>query len=274
MIVPLSDKRLSAGNQIPDKIGLVIRKSGGRCQTMKLAVDQIEVTAGTQVRVKIDPKIVDEYAEAIEAGAIFPALTVFAPKNAQRYILADGFHRLAACKKVGRKTIGVEIKEGGVHEALHYALSTNAEHGLRRSHEDKHNAVELALKDPHYDDWSLREIGELCRVSKDLVRKVKEEHNQKAARKPVFKDSNGTVEPRPRKPSPTQDQLDRTKLMDALATIKSFPFDGAEGYGRLQLLSNIDDLNYCIDWLTEALQEHVAGAYSESVNTQEESAEE
>lgn len=267
MIVPLSDKRLSAGNQIPDKIGLVIRKSGGRCQTMKLAVDQIEVTAGTQVRVKIDPKIVDEYVEAIEAGAIFPPLTVFAPKNSQRYLLADGFHRLAAVKKLERKTVGVEVKEGGVHEALHYALSTNAEHGLRRSHTDKRHAVQMAFNDPHYDEWSLREIGELCRVSKDLVRKVKEEHNQKAARKPVFKDSNGTVESRPRKPSPTQDQLDRTKLMDALATIKSFPFDGAEGYGRLQLVSEIDDLNYCIDWLTQALQAYVVAAHSESVST-------
>lgn len=222
----------------------------------RIAVDQIETTAGTQVRVKIDEKIVAEYAEAIEAGAIFPPVVCFVPKNSQRYILADGFARLAACKKLDRKTIGVETKEGSVYEALHYALGANAEHGLRRSSADKRNAVMLAFKDPHYDSLSLREYADVCRVSKDLVRKLKEEQIENAASKSVFKDSK-KPKPRPRKPAPSQEKLDRDELVGALATIKSLPYDGKEAYARLELVSKIDDLNYCLNWLTEALQEHV-----------------
>lgn len=214
----------------------------------KLAIDQIEATAATQVRVKIDQKIVDEYAEAIEAGAIFPGLVVFAPKNSQRYILADGFHRLAAALKIGRKTIGVDVHEGGVHEALHYALGCNAEHGVRRSSADKSNAVRLALKDPNYDDWSLREVGDLCRVSHDLVRRVKEAQNVDKKK----------VKPRPRKPAPTQDENDRKELNEALATIHSFPYDGKAAYGRLELVSLYDKLAMVYDWIGEALDEHKA----------------
>lgn len=215
----------------------------------RLALDQIEATAGTQVRVKIDQKIVDEYAEAIEAGAIFPPLTVFAPKNSQRYLLADGFHRLAAVKKLDRKTVGVDIKEGGVHEALHYALSANTEHGIRRSSADKSNAVQMALKDPHYDDWSLREVADLCRVSHELVRVMKAKDNEP---------ENSAVTPRARKAAPTQDQSDRKELIGALATIKSFAYDGTKAYGRLELVSLHDELAFVYDWVGEALDEHKA----------------
>jgi hypothetical protein len=224
----------------------------------KLAIDQIEATAGTQVRVKIDTKIVDEYAEAIESGQIFPPLTVFAPKNSQRYILADGFHRLAAAVKLGRKVIGVDVKEGGVHEALHFALSANSAHGIRRSNDDKRNAVMLAFKDPNYDEWSLRQLSELCCVSHMLVRDMKAEQNESESGKAVSSYSNGKVTPRERKQAPTQDQTDRKELSGALATIKSFPYDGTKAYGRLELVSLNDELAFAFDWISEALDEHKA----------------
>ena len=60
----------------------------------EICIDEIEVTANTQVRSELDKKVIADYAEAMQAGAIFPALTVFAEKDSQRFILADGFHRL------------------------------------------------------------------------------------------------------------------------------------------------------------------------------------
>ena len=122
----------------------------------KLAIDQIEIIEANRISTKIDLKLVDEYAEAIEAGAIFPGVVCFCPKNSSRNILADGEHRILAAMKIGRKVIGVDIKEGGVHEALHYALSANTAHGMRRTSADKSRAVMLALKDPEYDELSLR----------------------------------------------------------------------------------------------------------------------
>lgn len=216
----------------------------------RLAIDQIEASAGTQIRVKIDDAVVKEYAEAIGAGAIFPPIVVFAPKNSQRYILADGFHRLAAVKLLEKQTIGVEVKEGGTHEALSFALSANAAHGLRRSNADKRNAVMMALKDPNYDDWSLRQIGDLCHVSKDLVASIKSDLNKGEDEK--------TVKPRPRKEPPTQEQLDRKEFLGALATIKSFPYSGRLAWDKLQLMGDMDDVEFVYGWLGEVIDEHKA----------------
>lgn len=212
----------------------------------KIAIDQIEVIEANRVRVKVDLKRVDEYAEDIKAGAKIPAILCFSPKNSQRIILSDGEHRLLAATKAGRKVIGVEIKEGGVQEALHYALSANGEHGLRRSSADKSHAVQMALKAPEYDQWSLREVGDLCRVSHELVRRIKESHNEDKKK----------VTPRPRKPAPTQDQMDKKELLGALATITCFPYDGRAGYAKLELVSEIDTLELVRDWCDEAIAAH------------------
>ena len=85
----------------------------------KVAIDQIEVIEANRVRVKIDQGRIDEYAEAIKAGAIIPAIVCFCPKNAQRIILAAGEKRLLAATQAGRKVIHVDLKEGGVHAARH-----------------------------------------------------------------------------------------------------------------------------------------------------------
>jgi len=127
--------------------------------------------------------------------------------------------------------------------------------------------VQMAFDDPHYDDCSLREIAEICRVSHMLVRDMKAEQNEKVPDETVSSYSNGPVKPRPRKPAPTQAETEAKEFRGALATIKAFPFNGVSAYHRMKLASNIDDLNYCIDWLTEALQAHVAAKHVESVTT-------
>ena len=230
----------------------------------KVAIDQIEVIEANRVRVKIDQGRIDEYAEAIKAGAIIPAIVCFCPKNAQRIILADGEQRLLAATQAGRKVIGVDLKEGGVHEARHYALGSNADHGLDRTRADKRHAVQMAFDDPHYDECSLREIAEICRVSHMLVRDMKAEQNEKVSDETVSSysnesvsgNSNRSVTPRPRKAAPTLDQTDRKELMGALATIKSFAYDGAAAYARLELVSLHDELAFAYDWISEALDEH------------------
>ena len=50
---------------------------------------EIEFTAGTQSRHSINHTIIDEYAEAMRCGDLFPQIVVFAEKSSERYILAD-----------------------------------------------------------------------------------------------------------------------------------------------------------------------------------------
>ena len=141
----------------------------------EISINEIEATANTQVRRMLDKGVIEEYADAMQAGAIFPALTVFAEKDSQRYILADGFHRLAAAKVAGLAHFSCEVLSGGVRAALGHALGANDQHGLRRTNADKRNAVELALKDPEWAQWSHANIARLCRVADKTVAKIRED---------------------------------------------------------------------------------------------------
>ena len=58
---------------------------------IELPINEIEATAATQVRAKIDPEVVDEYAAAMKRGDKFPRGVVFSERGSHRYILADGF---------------------------------------------------------------------------------------------------------------------------------------------------------------------------------------
>ena len=115
--------------------------------TMTLHPEMIEATAATQVRTKLHKDLIDAYCEDIKNGAIMPPIVVFCEKGAERWILADGFHRLYAHIHAEKDEIEVTIHEGGRHDALIYALGANACHGLRRTNADKINAVKMALRE-------------------------------------------------------------------------------------------------------------------------------
>lgn len=133
----------------------------------------------TQVRVRLIPDVIDEYAEALKAGDEFPPLVVFIKPGSQDYILADGFHRLRAHKALKVGEIWADVHSGGIHDALAYALAANAEHGLRRTQADKRHAVQMAMRDPEFGDWSSRQMAQLCNVSHTLVIQMRRgRHNE------------------------------------------------------------------------------------------------
>ena len=103
-------------------------------------------TEGLQTRAALDMETVREYAEAeAERGAVFPPVVVFLGSDG-KYRLADGFHRVTMARQQGKKRVAAEVREGGFAEALTYALTANAAHGLRRTVADKRNAVMVAYK--------------------------------------------------------------------------------------------------------------------------------
>ncbi len=99
-------------------------------------------TKGMQVRARLCEETVQEYVEAMAAGAKFPPVIVF--HDGTNYWLADGFHRLEAWKRNGVNSIKAEVKEGKRIDALKFAFGANNSHGLRMSNEDKRNAVKIA----------------------------------------------------------------------------------------------------------------------------------
>jgi hypothetical protein len=133
----------------------------------RLAVDRIRTDGATQPRAAIHEPTVAEYAEAIEAGVVLPPVTVF--NDGGTYWLADGFHRVAATKRIGCLDIEVDLRVGTRRDAMLHSFGANATHGLRRTNDDKRRAIVAMLSDPDWSRWSNRQIAKACGVSSDMV---------------------------------------------------------------------------------------------------------
>lgn len=118
----------------------------------------------------IRPRTVTDYALALQAGVTFPPVVVFLDREGT-FWLADGFHRTAGAEHAGLTEISADVRSGGRHEALLYAASANAAHGVRRTSKDKRRAVELVLREfPHATD---RWVAERCGVDHKTVGAVR-----------------------------------------------------------------------------------------------------
>jgi hypothetical protein len=111
-------------------------------------------------------RTVAEYAEAMKAGAVFPAIVVFKDGKGALW-LADGFHRVAAAELAGVAELPADVREGDRKAALLHAASANSDHGLRRTLADKRAAVQRLLA--AYPKWSDRKIAEAAKVDHKTV---------------------------------------------------------------------------------------------------------
>jgi len=229
---------------------------------MELATDNILASAATQVRKKLDKTTIDEYTEALKNGAQMPALVVFAETDSDRYILADGFHRHHAYVNAEIPKCKVEVHEGGLHEALLWALGCNDEHGLRRTNADKRNSVEVALKDPEISTLKVIEIADICRVNERTVRNIRDnldlnlgKRKKGKGNKPGKGEDPSPDDERPTRPAPTQEEVNTTELREALSAIKAFPFGGEDVNSQFVDLSADDtaDLEYVAAWCSHAV---------------------
>ncbi len=138
---------------------------------MTLSLESIRRDGGTQPRDSLNEDTVREYAERVEAGDAFPAVTVFF--DGAEYWLADGFHRAAAFASVGKAEIEADVRQGTQRDAVLFSVGANAAHGLPRSNADKRRAVLVLLNDPEWSRWSDREVAKRCNVSHTYVREVR-----------------------------------------------------------------------------------------------------
>lgn len=222
-----------------------------------MPIEMIEATTATQVRMKLDKGIITMYQEDIENGAIMPAVDVFAEKGSARHILADGFKRLLAAVNAGREEIEVKVHEGGMHEALIWALGSNRTHGERRTNADKINAVQMALKDPAISQLTQQEIADICCVNRSTVQRVELRlgvtGRYKKPTKPGSPEDNKPENNRPTKPAPTQDEVEREELRSYLKGVKAFPYEGSEAVKLGLSPDDVADLEYCSAWMAHAV---------------------
>ena len=140
---------------------------------LKIKIEDLN-TRDLQTRAALNEDTVSDYAEAMERGERFPAVTIFT--DGAEYYLADGFHRVEALRRIGKKSVMAELQDGDYKAALLYALKANSTHGLRRTNADKRHALEMA--------WNAREhlfggepsdalLADVCGVTRLTVRNWK-----------------------------------------------------------------------------------------------------
>lgn len=164
--------------QTPNILDAVLSGAGAaQPAATKVAIKNIINDGGTQMRASLNFETVSEYAEAMMAGVLFPPITLY--YDGETYWLADGFHRLQAWKSIYQVAgsagtydpaeVPAIVHAGTRRDAILHAAGANANHGLRRTNEDKRRAVEVLLRDPEWSQWSDRVIAEACAVSNKFV---------------------------------------------------------------------------------------------------------
>jgi hypothetical protein len=70
---------------------------------------------GAQMRIEMNADTVNDYAEDMVAGAVFPAVVVFF--DGEDHWLGDGFHRVEAARKIERESIEADVRKGTKRDA-------------------------------------------------------------------------------------------------------------------------------------------------------------
>jgi transposase len=145
------------------------------CSTRRMIpLNRIRIDCGTQSRIKIDQEMITTYAEAMKRGEKFQPILVFQETSESDYILVDGFHRYYAHQKIQPEMlIAAEVKAGNISDARWASFEANATHGMPRSNDDKHRAVELAILHQHGQNLSNYLIAEHVKVSESTVRRIR-----------------------------------------------------------------------------------------------------
>ena len=92
----------------------------------------IEVDSG-----HVDPEIARRYADQIDD---LPPIVVFL--TPEGLLVADGYHRLAAAKLLGRDWIEADVREGSRSDALSHAATANERDGRPVGREEALRAIE------------------------------------------------------------------------------------------------------------------------------------
>jgi hypothetical protein len=140
-----------------------------------LPVALMRTDGGTQIRQRINPDVVTDYAKllALDGPLAMPPVVAF--YDDANYWLADGFHRLEAHQVARLTEIRVQVQSGTCRDAILHACAANAKHGLQRTNADKRLAVRTLLVDAEWGRWSDREVARRCAVSPPLVALVREQ---------------------------------------------------------------------------------------------------
>ncbi len=123
----------------------LLAKPDGERPPRDVAIDRLRTDGGIVTRDGLRQSVVEDYADAVRAGATFPPADAF--DDGESLWLADGFHRREAYSRAGAVSMPVRVHPGTRQDAVIFAARQNQEHGIRRSDKDKRAAVRMLLRE-------------------------------------------------------------------------------------------------------------------------------
>lgn len=106
-----------------------------------MAIDLIDMTAPTQVRVDMDDELIDKYRGILEDNSEWPFPPIIVYQYGDRLYVGEGWHRLHAAHRAGWLSVPVIIQEGNANDAWWANLVHNARHGKPLCKDDFLNAL-------------------------------------------------------------------------------------------------------------------------------------
>ena len=159
-----------------------------------IPLTSLRLLSEVQSRASLNQDTIAEYTEVLRPeedghpGDSFPPIIVV--QDGDGYIVADGFHRVAAYEEVYGKNadVPIEVQIFQLHPgytplalAKHWSAVSNTTHGLRRSKADKANAVRLYLSLPGNVEKSNRSIAKELKVHHSLVTECRGSYEQESS---------------------------------------------------------------------------------------------
>ena len=138
---------------------------------MIIQLDSLILDESTQCRAVMHQDVIDDYADRMIAGDEFPPVDVFG--TPEKSWIGDGWHRVLGTHQTGSDAIDATMHPGGRTEAIRYALTANAIHGLRRTPADKKRAIEVAYTE--FPGSTQQEVADLVGCTQARVSQVRPE---------------------------------------------------------------------------------------------------
>ncbi len=120
---------------------------------------------------RLDGDTVKRYMDVLDTMP--PVIIYRAPKKA--LILADGFHRCEAAKRLKRETIRAEIRSGGQEAALEFAAFANLSHGRNLTLAERDTAIARLYGIKGKDGkrkWTQRTLATKLSMSQEAVNRA------------------------------------------------------------------------------------------------------
>ncbi len=159
--------------------------------TSVVALQDIILDQDVQARFVVDEDRVTLFAnlcrEDSELGdPRLPPVTLIQTSDG-KLILADGFTRVEATRRIGLEFIQASIQPGTKADAILASIKENAAHGLPLTLAERRRAAERLLGDPEWGKESDRELGRRCGLDNKTVAKLR------AGRAPATRGKKRTV---------------------------------------------------------------------------------